>query len=141
MTRLSSSIDRQSEAFQTQAAQNRDLVDRLRTRTAQAALGGPEASRQRHESRGTLLPRDRVLRLLDPGAPFLEVGALAAFGLYDDEAPGAGVIAGVGRVSGRELMIVADDIGFDKQLLRSPVMRDVAMNGRPAKCGLAVVLA
>ncbi|MBC7168081.1 carboxyl transferase domain-containing protein [Phenylobacterium sp.] len=109
MTRLSSSTDRQSEAFQTQAAQNRDLVEQLRRRTAQAALGGPEASRQRHESRGKLLPRDRVMRLLDPGAPFLEVGALAAFGLYDDEAPGAGVIAGVGRVSGREVMIVAND--------------------------------
>ncbi|MBA4792427.1 MAG: methylcrotonoyl-CoA carboxylase [Phenylobacterium sp.] len=109
MTRLSSSIDRRSEAFQTQAAQNRDLVEQLRRRTAQAALGGPEASRQRHESRGKLLPRDRVMRLLDPGAPFLEIGALAAFGLYDDEAPGAGVIAGVGRVSGREVMIVAND--------------------------------
>ncbi|MDP1987995.1 carboxyl transferase domain-containing protein, partial [Phenylobacterium sp.] len=109
MTRLTSSIDTASEAFQTQSALNRGLVDQLRARSAQAALGGPEASRARHESRGKLLPRDRVMRLLDPGAPFLEVGALAAHGLYDGEAPGAGLITGVGRVSGREVMIVAND--------------------------------
>ena len=109
MTRLTSSIDPASEAFQTQSALNRGLVDQLRARTTQAARGGPEASRARHESRGKLLPRDRVMRLLDPGAPFLEVGALAAHGLYDDEAPGAGVITGIGRVSGREVMIVAND--------------------------------
>jgi len=71
MTRLTSSIDAASEAFQTQSALNRGLVDQLRAHTKQAALGGPEASRVRHESRGKLLPRDRVMRLLDPGAPFL----------------------------------------------------------------------
>ncbi|MDP1874031.1 carboxyl transferase domain-containing protein [Phenylobacterium sp.] len=109
MTRLTSSIDPASEAFKTQAQLNRGLVDQLRAQTAQAALGGPEASRMRHESRGKLLPRDRVMRLLDPGAPFLEIGALAAHGLYDGEAPGAGLIAGVGKVSGREVMILAND--------------------------------
>ena len=109
MTRLTSSIDPASEAFQTQAQQNRGLVDQLRAHLAQAALGGPSASRERHESRGKLLPRDRVMRLLDPGAPFLEIGALAAHGLYDDEAPGAGLIAGVGKVAGREVMILAND--------------------------------
>ncbi|MDX1717567.1 MAG: carboxyl transferase domain-containing protein, partial [Anderseniella sp.] len=75
-----------------------------------AALdGGGEAARERHVSRGKILPRERVARLLDPGAPFLEVGATAAHGLYDNAAPCAGVIAGVGRVEGREVMIVAND--------------------------------
>jgi len=73
------------------------------------ARGGSDASRERHVSRGKLLPRDRVERLLDPGSPFLEIGQLAAFGMYDDQAPGAGMICGIGRVSGREVMIVAND--------------------------------
>ena len=85
------------------------LVDQLRTKLAAAALGGPERARERHVSRGKLLPRDRVDGLLDPGGPFLEVAPLAADGMYDDECPGAGMIAGVGRVSGRECMIVAND--------------------------------
>ena len=109
MTRLTSAIDKASEAFKTNAAHNRALAEQLRQLTAAAALGGPEASRQRHASRGKLLPRQRVERLLDPGSPFLEVAPLAAHGLYDDEAPGAGVITGVGRVCGREVMIVAND--------------------------------
>ena len=109
MTRLTSSLSPAADAFRTNAALNQSLADQLRTRTATAALGGPEASRVRHAGRGKLLPRERVERLLDPGAPFLEVGALAAFGLYDDEAPAAGLITGIGRVAGREVMIVAND--------------------------------
>ena len=109
MPKLSSAIDRHSPAFQALEAHNRALRDELRARVAEAALGGPEASRERHVKRGKLLPRDRVERLLDPGSPFLEVGQLAAFGLYGGEAPGAGMICGVGRVSGREVMIVAND--------------------------------
>ena len=109
MTRLSTNIDRTSEVFRTNAAHNRALAAELSGRTAAAALGGPEASRQRHAARGKLLPRERVERLLDPGSPFLEIGALAADGLYDGEAPGAGLIAGIGRVSGRETMILAND--------------------------------
>src|SRR5215470_6865469 len=85
------------------------LVDQLRTKLATAALGGPERARERHVSRGKLLPRDRVDGLLDPGSPFLEVAPLAADGMYDDECPGAGMIAGIGRVSGRECVIVAND--------------------------------
>src|SRR6201747_2872467 len=85
------------------------LVDQLRTKLATAALGGPERARERHVSRGKLLPRDRVNGLLDPGSPFLELAPLAADGMYDDECPGAGMIAGIGRVSGRECMIVAND--------------------------------
>ncbi|MDY6998528.1 MAG: carboxyl transferase domain-containing protein [Actinomycetota bacterium] len=85
------------------------LVDQLRTKLAAAALGGPERARERHVSRGKLLPRERVDGLLDPGSPFLELAALAADGMYDDECPGAGMIAGIGRISGRECMIVAND--------------------------------
>ena len=92
----------------------RDLVDQLRERLAIVRQGGAEASRARHVSRGKLLPRERVDRLLDPGSPFLEIGALAAYGLYgtgdDDHAvPSAGIITGIGRVSGRECVIVAND--------------------------------
>ena len=109
MPELKSAADPNSEVFRANAAHNRALVGQLRARTSEAALGGPESSRQRHAGRGKLLPRERVERLLDPGSPFLEVGALAAFGLYDGEAPGAGLITGVGRVSGREVMVVAND--------------------------------
>ena len=85
------------------------LVDRLREKLAAAALGGPQRSRDRHVERGKLLPRDRVDGLLDPGSPLLEIAPLAADGMYDDECPAAGIIAGIGRVSGRECMIVAND--------------------------------
>jgi 3-methylcrotonyl-CoA carboxylase beta subunit len=109
MRTLLSAIDPQSETFQANAAHNRTLVEQLRAKVAAAALGGSETSRERHVARGKLLPRDRVERLLDPGSPFLEVGALAAHGMYDGEAPGAGAIAGIGRVMGREVMVVAND--------------------------------
>jgi len=109
LTVLTSKVDDGSEAFRRYAAHNRALAGELRERVAAAARGGPDKHRDRHVSRGKLLPRDRVSRLLDPGAPFLEIGQLAANGMYGDEAPGAGMIAGVGRVSGRECMIVAND--------------------------------
>lgn len=106
---LTTAVDVESETFRARAAHNRALRDRLHADVAQAALGGPEASRERHVARGKLLPRERVERLLDPGSPFLEIGQLAANGLYNDEVPGAGVIAGIGRVSGRQVMIVCND--------------------------------
>ncbi|NLR70277.1 methylcrotonoyl-CoA carboxylase [Novosphingobium sp. ERN07] len=106
---LSSNVDLSSEQAQARAAHNRALAQELRAKVAKAALGGDERSRERHVSRGKLLPRDRVERLLDPGSPFLEVGQLAANGMYGDEVPGAGIIAGVGRVSGRQCMIFAND--------------------------------
>jgi 3-methylcrotonyl-CoA carboxylase beta subunit len=109
MPQLNSSVDPRSEAFRANAAHNRALAQELRTRTAQAALGGPESARKRHASRGKLLPRERVEQLLDPGSPFLEIAPLAAFDLYGGEAPGAGLITGVGRVAGREVMVVAND--------------------------------
>ena len=87
----------------------RDLVAELRERTAQARLGGDERSRQRHVDRGKLLVRDRVDRLLDPGSPFLELSPLAAHGMYGGGVPSAGVVTGVGRVAGRECVVVAND--------------------------------
>ena len=94
----------------------RDLVDDLRERLDRARHGGTESARAKHTSRGKLLVRDRVDRLLDPGSPFLELSPLAAFGMYaggpggDDYAvPSAGVVTGIGRVAGRECVIVAND--------------------------------
>src|SRR4029079_10505170 len=80
-----------------------------RARAGEVALGGDAKSRERHVARGKLLPREGVGRLLDAGAPFLEIGQLAASGMYDGEAPAAGMIAGIGRVHGQECMIVAND--------------------------------
>ena len=96
-----------------EAAENRaawqGLLDELDARRAAAALGGSSKARERHVKRGKLLARERVARLLDPGSPFLEIGALAAFGMYEGEVHGAGLIVGIGRVEGRETMIVAND--------------------------------
>src|SRR5689334_13293613 len=85
------------------------LVSELRSRRAEAALGGPERARERHLARGKLLPRDRVMNLVDPGAPFLELSPLAANNMYDDAINGAGLITGIGRVESRECMIVCND--------------------------------
>jgi 3-methylcrotonyl-CoA carboxylase beta subunit len=109
MSELTSLVDPSSEGFAANAAHNRALAEDLRARIAAAALGGSESARKKHTDRGKLLPRERVMRLLDPGSPFLEIGALAANGLYDDAAPAAGIIAGIGRVKGREVMIAAND--------------------------------
>ncbi|MHA6620628.1 carboxyl transferase domain-containing protein [Pseudonocardia sp. DLS-67] len=91
------------------AASHPDLVADLKARLATAALGGSERARTRHVERGKLLPRDRVDALVDPSSPFLELSPLAANGMYGDEAPGAGLITGVGRVAGREVVVVAND--------------------------------
>src|SRR5512134_2213177 len=107
--RLDTKIDLSSDECRARAAHNRALAEKLRKDVAKAARGGNEKSRERHVSRGKLLPRDRVDRLLDPGSPFLEIGQLAACDLYHREVPGAGMIAGIGRVSGRQVMIVAND--------------------------------
>jgi 3-methylcrotonyl-CoA carboxylase beta subunit len=107
--RIDSKVAVDGEEFRSRAANNRALAEKLRADVAQAALGGTEKSRERHTSRGKLLPRERVERLLDPGSPFLEIGQLAACDLYDGEVPGAGMIAGIGRVSGRQVMIVCND--------------------------------
>ena len=106
---LPTAIACDSDIFRANAAHNRALKDELWAKAAEASLGGTEKARERHTARGKLLPRERVERLLDPGSPFLEIGQLAANGLYDDEVPGAGIITGIGRVSGRQCMIVCND--------------------------------
>ncbi|MEY4574256.1 MAG: hypothetical protein RL251_378, partial [Pseudomonadota bacterium] len=106
---LSTQINTESDDYKKRVAHNRALRDELWAKVAEAALGGNEKSRERHTSRGKLLPRERVERLLDPGSPFLEIGQLAANDLYDGEIPGAGLICGIGRVSGRQCMIVCND--------------------------------
>jgi 3-methylcrotonyl-CoA carboxylase beta subunit len=106
---LRSEADPGDPAFQRNVKEHTALVDDLRARVSRAARGGGERARQRHVDRGKLLPRDRVESLLDPGSPFLELSQLAANGMYDDEAPAAGIITGVGRVSGRECVVVAND--------------------------------
>src|SRR6202034_790814 len=95
--------------FRANEAAMHALVSELQTRRAAAAEGGPPRSRERHLSRGKLLPRDRVMTLLDPGAPFLELSPLAAEGMYEDPIRAAGLITGIGRISGRECVIVCND--------------------------------
>ena len=109
MAILSSTIDTSAAEFRANAEKMRGLVGDLQARRAQAALGGPEKSRTRHVGRGKLLPRDRVMNLIDPGSPFLELSPLAANGLYDDAIHGAGLITGIGRIEGRECMVVCND--------------------------------
>ena len=107
--KLETRIDTAGEEYRARFEHNRALVDKLRADVAETARGGSEKHRKRHVERGKLLPRDRVERLLDPGSPFLEIGQLAACDMYEGEVPGAGMIAGIGRVSGRQVMIVCND--------------------------------
>ncbi len=112
MTRLRSSVDPASEAFAANQAAMRGLVDDLRGRTAAVAergAGGDDRSIARHRERGKLPVRERIAMLLDPGSAFLELSPLAASGLYDDEAPGAGIVTGIGLVEGTECVVVAND--------------------------------
>ncbi|HSO34539.1 MAG TPA: carboxyl transferase domain-containing protein [Labilithrix sp.] len=109
MSVLTSTTDTQSPEFRANAAAMQALVDDLRAKVGTTTRGGGDSARAKHMARGKLLPRDRVERLLDPGTPFLEIGQLAAWNMYDGEAPAAGVIAGIGRIQGQECMIVAND--------------------------------
>ncbi|WP_288026113.1 carboxyl transferase domain-containing protein [Arthrobacter sp.] len=109
METLQSHVEPDGDAFVRNGAAQRGLVAELRERLRATALGGPAKSRERHVARGKLLPRDRVDRLLDDGSPFLEIAPLAANGMYDDASPGAGVIAGIGVVQGRHVMVVSND--------------------------------
>jgi 3-methylcrotonyl-CoA carboxylase beta subunit len=106
---LQSSIRRGEAQFDANAAAMRALVAQLRERTAAAAQGGSQSARERHRARGKLLVRERIDLLLDPGAAFLELSALAAYDMYGGEVPGAGIVTGIGRVSGRLCVIVAND--------------------------------
>jgi 3-methylcrotonyl-CoA carboxylase beta subunit len=109
VTVLASHVRPASPEYEANEAEHRRLAADLRERLQRVAAGGGERARERHVARGKLLPRERVERLCDPGAPFLELSPLAAEGLYDGDAPGAGIITGVGRVSGREVVVVAND--------------------------------
>lgn len=109
MTVLRSAAAPRSAEFKRNAEAMRTVVAALREQVARAAAGGGERARERHLSRGKLLPRERVRELLDPGSPFLEFSQLAAHGMYADEVPGGGIVTGIGRVSGRECVIVAND--------------------------------
>ncbi len=109
MPKLKSEINTGSEEFRANRAAMQALVADLAAKRAVTAEGGPVSSRERHIARGKLLPRDRVLRLIDPGSPFLELSQLAAYDMYGGDIHGAGVITGVGRVSGRECVIVCND--------------------------------
>jgi 3-methylcrotonyl-CoA carboxylase beta subunit len=109
MPAIRSALNARSEEFRANAATMAALVRDLRAKVAQVSLGGDEAARAKHVARGKLLPRERVRELLDPGSPFLELSQLAALDMYDNEAPCAGVITGIGRVAGQECLIVAND--------------------------------
>ena len=109
MAILESRVDTRAAEFVENRARFIELVAELRDRTARAALGGDDAARARHTARGKLPVRDRLVRLTDPDTPFLEFGALAAWGMYDGEAPGAGIVTGIGVVAGQEVVIVAND--------------------------------
>ncbi|SFE96107.1 carboxyl transferase domain-containing protein [Paracidovorax wautersii] len=106
---LDTQLNARSADFLANAAAMRALVDDLRARLVQVAQGGGEAARAKHVARGKLLPRERVDRLLDAGTPFLELAPLAALGMYGGDAPGAGLIAGIGRVAGVDCMVVCND--------------------------------
>jgi len=109
MATIETKLNPRDEQFQANAQAMRVLVGELRVKLAQAALGGGEAARAKHAARGKLLPRERVTLLLDPGSPFLELSPMAAHGMYNDEAPAAGIITGIGRVAGIECLIVCND--------------------------------
>ena len=106
---IESKLNPRSDEFRANAAALEALVADLRAKIAHVAQGGGQAARDKHVSRGKLLPRDRIAQLLDPGTPFLEFSQLAAFGMYHDAAPGAGVITGIGRIAGQECVIVCND--------------------------------
>src|SRR5476649_2793858 len=107
MIRLASQIDPKSTEFAANRAAMASIVENLKSTVATAAAGGSPRTVAKHRERGRLLARERIDLLLDPGAPFLELSALAAHGLYGGEVPCAGIVTGIGRVSGRECIVVA----------------------------------
>src|SRR6478752_4482524 len=109
MPRIRSKLDSASPAFKENAAHHRALAEDLRKQVSQVSEGGGPDAQKRHTARGKLLPRDRVRALLDPGTPFLELSQLAGHGMYGGDAPSAGIVTGIGRVEGREVVIVAND--------------------------------
>jgi acetyl-CoA carboxylase carboxyltransferase component len=109
MERIESRVNTNDAEYKNNLRAMETAIARLRAATEHARQGGPQAARRLHQERGKLLPRERVKHLLDPQSPFLELSPLAAYGMYNDEAPGAGIVTGIGRVHGREVMVVAND--------------------------------
>ncbi len=109
MSVLKSSLNTRSDAFKANAEHMQSLVDDLREKVAAAKLGGGDRAREKHLSRGKLLPRERVRKLLDPGSPFLELNQLAAYDMYGGDINSAGIVTGIGRISGRECVVVCND--------------------------------
>src|ERR671925_336983 len=109
MSVLKSQLNTRSAEFRANAERMKALVDDLKQKVATVSVGGDQAARDKHAARGKMLPRERVHTLLDPGSPFLEIGQLAAWGMYSGDVHSASIICGIGRVSGRECVIVAND--------------------------------
>src|SRR5690606_29386207 len=109
MAKIETRLNPRDEQFQSNAQAMRALVGELHVKLARTAEGGGEAARAKHAARGKLLPRERVQLLLDPGSPFLELSPMAAHGMYNDDAPAAGIITGIGRVAGTECLVVCND--------------------------------
>ncbi|HCP01326.1 MAG TPA: methylcrotonoyl-CoA carboxylase, partial [Rhodospirillaceae bacterium] len=109
MTVINSNLDPHSQLFADNASAMRETVSDLREKVSQIELGGGEKSRERHLSRGKLLPRDRIDTLLDEGTPFMEFSQFAGWGMYEDDIPAGGILTGIGRVSGRECVVIAND--------------------------------
>jgi 3-methylcrotonyl-CoA carboxylase beta subunit len=109
MSVIKSQVNARSAEFRANAERMKALVDDLKQKVASASVGGDKGARDKHTARGKMLPRERVRTLLDPGSPFLEVGQLAAYGMYSGDVHSASIICGVGRVSGRECVVVAND--------------------------------
>src|SRR4026208_907635 len=109
MSAIKSQINPRAAEFKTNAERMQALVDDLKQKVALISVGGDEEARERHLKRGKLLPRERVRRLLDPGSPFLEIGQIAAWGMYTGDVHSDSMICGIGRVSGRECVIVEND--------------------------------
>ena len=138
MPRLVTHLDTRSDAYLDNAAHMGELVGGLRERLARAEAGGGPESVERHRKRGKLLARERIERLIDHGAAFLELSALAADGLYDGDAPGAGIVTGIGPVHGRPCMVVANDATVKGGTLlpddgqEAPARAGDRRSGRPA---------
>ena len=109
MTKFNSAVEISSDEFQQNRSAMRDRVEELRQAVSTVAIGGSQTARQKHLDRDKLLVRERVNKLVDPGTPFLELSQLAAWGMYDGKVPAAGIITGIGRISGRECVVVAND--------------------------------
>jgi acetyl-CoA carboxylase carboxyltransferase component len=109
MAVLSSNVNPADPQYQANVDHHRPMANELRDRLAQVRQGGGAKYRQRHEAQGKLFVRERIDRLLDPGSPFLEIAPFAAWGMYEGQAPGAGIVTGIGRVAGREVMVIAND--------------------------------